>query len=87
VSAAPYSASVAGRVDPNTPENRYLREQFARNHPDCVSGAAYEAGRQAREDGLPLTACPWVERAPESTEWKNGWYGLASKWAAIARAA
>lgn len=57
----------------DTPENRTLREQFAFNHPEIVSGAVYEQGREARRDGKPLGACPYIPSAPEYVEWRNGW--------------
>lgn len=83
VEAIDITRGVRERADPNTPENRWLRTEFAKNHPDCVSGTAYEAGKTARQDGHPPTACPWIESAPEATEWRNGWYGLAAKYAPV----
>jgi hypothetical protein len=60
----PYSPAVAARMDPDTPENRHLRAQFARNHPDAVDGTAYRIGRS----GAP---CPYIE-GPEAEEWRRG---------------
>ena len=37
-------------------------------------GAAYEAGRQARADGLPLGRCPFTLGTPAEVEWRTGWH-------------
>lgn len=83
----PYSTTVAGRMDPNTPENRWLHSEFAHNHAGIVSGEVYAEGRRARENGQPIGACPYIVSAPEHEEWCAGWYGAASKWATTRRAA
>jgi ribosome modulation factor len=37
-------------------------------------GAAYEAGRQARIDGLPISRCPFTPGTPADVEWRTGWH-------------
>jgi len=39
-------------------------------------GAAYEAGRKARTDGLPLTSSPFTSGTPADTEWRTGWHDV-----------
>lgn len=36
-------------------------------------GIAHEAGKKAKRDGLPLSACPHEEGTPAYVEWRNGW--------------
>lgn len=73
--------------EPNSPENIHLREQYRRNHPEVVSGAAFEAGRQARCDGLPITGCPYIDSSDEATEWRAGWFEAKAALAALGLAA
>lgn len=37
-------------------------------------GAAYEASRKARADGLPLSSSPFTPGTPADTEWRTGWH-------------
>ena len=40
--------------------------------------AAYEAGRAARHDGLPLEHCPHRPGTPAEAEWTTGWHDAST---------
>jgi len=40
--------------------------------------AAWEAGRDARRNGLPLDRCPHRPGTPAEAEWTAGWHDAAT---------
>lgn len=73
--------------EPASPENIRLRELFAASYPRIVSGEVYGEGRRARQNGQPISACPWLEGSPPHEEWCAGWRGSGSEWAGVERRA